>query len=173
MTDRLSFPTLVILAGFLVALSGCRTYGGYGATDAAVTTLTRANDIFESELGQARRDAERLAAAARVQPQLRPYTASFAGVVSLHEQALAQGQDRAESLAGGTTYRSASRTLGATIADYDRVRSAYRNVVNGVAITAGVMPSMGSTSGDSGYGKVPPFYYRIDRPLTIVQALGG
>ncbi|WP_457651993.1 hypothetical protein [Rhodocaloribacter sp.] len=171
-----SIPTLAILlfAGF--ALTGCRTYGGYGSEEAAVAQIHQANERFAKELDRARSDVEILQTLASAHRNLASYVEEYQGVVEEHAALLEAHRATYDRLRDGASYRTASRALGAVVSEQALVHEGYRSALEEML---GLREKLRERAASVRYQTVPPYFRRIEEQIhtpTVAQvaaAFGG
>ncbi len=177
---RISPPYALLLAGALLVLAGCRTYGGeYDNTEKLYEQLLIAEEQLEASLARAERNLALLEQAAAQDSLLEEYVAYFAAVMEEHEALREEMADEIADVGGDPDdYRDLHRTYGAAISEQRTIQVIYADIIYAVA-------SRGDRTADSAqvaaerftpasYAAVPPYYERVRnqaRALTMQQAL--
>ena len=165
--------TCLVGGVLLLALmtSGCRTYGGYGSSEAMLGKIQQATQRFADEYQRAQGERDALQRAAGSNPALATVAERFAGVVEHqgmvveeHQALAANASDGGNILfawVGPDSYRTLHNTYGALLSDQQIVRDRYAEVLldlqQAVSGTAAMMvPEEGR------YQVAPHFYKRIE-----------
>lgn len=148
-------PAFVFFCVGLLALTGCRTYGGYGSEEATYRQMQQANRQFANDLERARADLEALEDAAAQNDALTSYAERFQALVQRHEQTLEEHRATVEGMSASDDYRSLHRSYGTIITEARILRKQYNRVVERVRQTV---------RGESG-----PTVERVDRSAYFVE----
>lgn len=153
--------SLLVLA--VVALAGCRTYGGYGTEEVSYLQILEANEQFADALIRAQAELRALEVLAQAEPALVPYALRYAALVNLHEEVLGAHAALTEEV-DADDYRDVSRLLGAIVSEHQRIAERYRGLVDDssfllVSDSTALVP--GGVAPEGRYYAVPPYYVRL------------
>lgn len=159
----------------LVVASGCRTYGGYGTTEAIPPQMQQAVQQFADALGRAQADAQALADAASQNSALEPLEARYRDLIVQHETFLAHHREIAERFAEGGSYRDLNRNYGAIISEQRLVRTRYNEMHARIRSAVTGQPVALTATAPSRYVVNPSYYSRVQnrQALSMQDALRG
>jgi hypothetical protein len=172
MTAR-SFRLAPILL-LVLALTGCRLYGGYGTEAELQEQLSNVTNDFADNLARTEADLQVLERAASDRADLEPFVEQFRTLIDEHESLLDQHRSITERLADSGDYRALHRNYGAITTEqrmmrqrYDRTIRQIRATVSGESADAQPLPN------ESFYYVEPVEYRRMEnrRELTMEDAL--
>lgn len=158
---------LVLATVLFVALSGCRTYGGYGSEEASFNEIQEINERFASDLGKAKNELSTLQQAAAQNRELSAYVDRYEALLARHEALVAQHQELTGSLEVrtgalgrlSTSYRDLSRALGSITVEQLGMKKHYQQLANDLAMHgSGDASALGPMSR---YQAIPPYYERL------------
>lgn len=152
---------VLILIAAQLALTGCRTYGDYGAVDKTVAEVERINEQFERNLARAQIDLSSMSEAAAQNPVLAGLAQEFEQAVADHEQQVVDhARDLAALKAGFVGYRAASRLFGSIVTDQHATAHRYSHIARRAdEIRGGARRTLRRTDT---YQHVPPYYLRVE-----------
>jgi len=154
-----------------LAVSGCRTYGGYGSESANYEQMQRAVGILEEELGRARADLSAAQAAAASNPEAEVLATNFGEIVDVHARIVDEQKELLDGLSEDSDYRELSRAFGAINSQKQAIQERYDRFLRGAYVAFA-----DTAEADVGrpYSSVPPFYNRVaaaQKTLTLKQLL--
>ncbi|MEX0746628.1 MAG: hypothetical protein WD275_01425 [Rhodothermales bacterium] len=170
MHQRIYTLSAVLMLASL-AVTGCRTYGGYGTERATYQQMERAAGFFDEELGRARADLHAARAAAGANPHAAELASKFEAIVEEHARIVEEQKELLAGLSEESGYRELSRASGAIDTQQQAIRDQYERLLQ-----SGYLALAGTTTGnlDRPYSSIPPFYNRIAsarQTLTLKQVL--
>lgn len=161
----------------LLALTGCRTYGGYDSEPLTLDQMQTATQQFAENLEQARSDLSLLEAATATNPALDPLEQTYRTTVTLHAEKLDHHRRIVEEFnAADGSYRALSRNYGAIISDQRLVQQRYRSLLARISRTVRGVDPQPAPEMKSRYSVAPIFYSQAERELntlTMNEALRG
>lgn len=162
MTQQCRFGTIrIAIVVLALTVTGCRTYGGFGAKEANMEAIQRANEAFEQDLAVALQYAQQLESAAATDPLAAGQFERFQSVVLAHETILEDHKALADRLSTGSNkYRTVARTLGAIIAEQEMIRNRYEGLLPGAEPENPRVLGIWDQLTDARYVVAPPFYER-------------
>ncbi|HEX7072114.1 MAG TPA: hypothetical protein VF190_14980 [Rhodothermales bacterium] len=155
----------------VVLITGCRTYGGHGSEEAALSQIEAAYEQFERELAQAKSDLSTLQAAASNNAALAGASAQLDEAVREHEALLAEHAERVEAArehAGN--YRFLHRTLGGMLSEQEMLSRQYQMIEDDLRMQADSTFTARSGSVIPRYHVVPPYFERLQNESYIQPA---
>lgn len=165
-------PGLLIV---LLALSGCRTYGSYGTSEAIPGQMQQAVQQFADDLARAESDVQALAEAAAQSSALEPFERQYRKLIAQHEEWLERHREIAAEYEDGGSYRALNRNYGAIIAEQRLVATRYNELHARIRrAVSGQSPALTTTSA-SRYVVNPSYYARVQnrQMLSMQDALRG
>lgn len=181
MSRNARLAPLLFGALFLVMISGCRTYGGYGTTELIPQQMQQAVQQFEDDLERAESDILALSEATAQNAALEPAETQYRDLVALHQTFLEAHRATLDEYEDGGTYRALNREYGAMIAEqrliemrYAEMHARIRRISSGQPPTSEATPAIGSTLASRNFVN-PNFYSRVQnrQPLSMQEALRG
>ena len=167
---------LLCLAVLGLALSGCRTYGGYDSKPKTYRAIQKAVQTFGEEVDQAERDLRMLETAAVEIDTLQALAAQYRDLIDEHESLLQEQQDRVERLSPTSTYRNLHAAYGATVTEQRMMQQKYQRVTRTVQAVVQEAPVQEArVKGDRRYTVRPIGFPPAEEKeqLTMGQALRG
>lgn len=168
--------TLLYLVLFGLALSGCRTYGGYDTKTKTYQAMQKAVQTFEEEVDQAETDLRMLETAAVESDTLQALAVQYRDLIDEHESLLQKQQNRIERLSSSSSYRNLHVAYGATVTEQRMVQQKYQRVTRTVrAVVQAPSSQEARAKGDRRY-TVRPIGFppaKEKQQLSMEQALRG
>lgn len=152
----LALPVILFAA---LLMSGCRSYGGYGAEEATYRQMQVAHQIFEEELVRAKADLRKLEAAASDNPILSVPAAQYAEMVQGHETVLDDQENMISGLSDGSGYRDLHRAFAAMVSQQRTIRNQYERLLSNVQRFAASADTTVQT--ERPYSFIPPYFERV------------
>lgn len=149
---------IAVLTVFLL-LSGCRTYGGYGAEAAIYNQIERVLERFDEHLSRTRAELRALEAASSDDPTLAVLSTQYAELVAAHEAMLEKQRRMASRLSPNSTYRTLHRTYGSMVTEQSLLRDQYQGILRNVFEAHSPDTTMAADR-DRPYALIPPYYAR-------------
>lgn len=175
------FVPFILGALLFVMVSGCRTYGGYGAEEIIPNQMQEAVQQFADDLDRAESDILALSEATAQNDALQPVEAQYRDLIALHQTFLDAHRAIAEEYEDGGTYRALNREYGAMISEqrlvdvqYADLHARIRRILSGQPPAFDAAPAIGSTLASRNYVN-PNFYSRVQnrQALSMQEALRG
>lgn len=158
----------------LVALSGCRTYGGYGTTEEIPRQMEQAVQQFADELARAESDVQALSAAVVQNSALEPFESQYRDVIAKHEEFLEHHREIAEQYQDSDDYRALNRNYGAIISEQRLIETRYNELHARIQRVVSGQPERAARQLESRYVVNPNYYDRVqNRGLSMQEALRG
>ena len=154
-----------------LAVSGCRTYGGYGSENATYEQMQRAVGTLEEELGRARADLSAAEAAAASNSQAGSLAASFGEIVEEHARIVDEQKELLAGLSEDSGYRDLRRAFGAINTQQQAVSERYGRFLRGAYAA---LADTADSDVDRPYSSIPPYYNRLAtarQTITLKQVL--
>jgi hypothetical protein len=168
------FPLLLLA---FVALTGCRTYGGYETEEATAAEMKEAVTLFADNLERAQGNLQALNNAASGNPDLQRFKEPYQAMVNVHELALERQREILEEFGPGDSYRGLHRAYGAIVTQQRMIRHRYFNLHEQIAYAVrGESPEAYNMPTRTEY-YVSPIWYQHEEnernQMTMQQALRG
>ena len=169
------FLRVLTLLLLIAAVTGCRTYGGYGTEEEIQQQIGDAVDEFEQDLARSEADLAVLQRAADEQSDLSSMVARFESNLEMHRKLLTSHRNIAQNLEGSSSYRNLHRGYGTITTEQRMMRSTYNRTIRHVqAVVTGQPVDAEPLTNESFYYVEPVHYRRLENPkrITMEQALG-
>lgn len=159
----------------LLLVTGCRTYGDYGAEAEIPRQMQQTVEQFAGELDRAQSDVKALAEAVEQNDALAPLEEQYRDLINRHEAFLEGHRRIAEHFQDGGTYRALHRNYRTMISEQHLVRSWYNELHVRVRRVGSGEPAVGDVPPASRYVVNPSYYDRVQnrQRLTMRAALQG
>lgn len=159
----------------LLALTGCRDYGGdYGNTEKMYEQLAITHRLLSEDLERARADLNLLARAAQDQPALEEHAEQWRRLVLFHEATLDENHELIADV-DADDYRAVHRLYGAMLSEGRLVRDQYQSLLRAIAQTGDTTEAAPYRMyTEAQYWVAPTYYERVQSAqerLTMRQAL--
>lgn len=112
-----------------MVLSGCRTYGDFGAEAKTYRLLEETVLDFEENLDAAKQDLHKLEEAAADVESLHSMVDRYQSLTHEHEALLEKQRSRVERLSADAGYRDIHRAFGATVTEQRMMEQKYRRAL--------------------------------------------
>lgn len=124
----------VLLAGSIVMLAGCRSYGRYDAKEKMLPEMRQSVQQFTSDLKRARANLDLLQQAAADDSTLRVVADEYDRAVARHEEMLNENQQILSRFQQDDlpSYRDVHRIFGAMLSEHQAARNRYRSLIKAV-----------------------------------------
>lgn len=169
-----SVPSIFTVIILLVALSGCRSYGGHGSEEATYAQIQQGHQAFEEVLVRRRADINALRQTVSENQDLADFAEQYALMVQGYEALHEEHGEQIANLSPDSDYRDLNHVFGAMIAMHRTMQMQSERLLH--YAHSSFLPADTTSSVERPYALIPPYFDRIregQRELTVNDVIAA